>query len=360
MPKPNKRFVVITFRASREPVEDMFWCEAEYDGAWTNVILLDRVKTRREILERIGELETAIIGIDAPLGFPKPFMDLIAKEGISGDWKKVAHHVREELKKNTEDGIKHWVERMGKYRESELETPEEASLRDRRPVQNRTGRRFPQPKAPHEFMSKAERFRRIDQIVKRITNAPVESSLGIRYNKLTSRYDFLDSEAQGRRTLLAMSLLSQVIEQHPEVSIWPFMKPAKVTVAEIAPAIFPKAPKPAELAAYFEKEEDNALFVDKAVKEIAGTNKTAMGALFSLMGMISAERRENKSIRPLRDYRDNFYENELIQKEGWTYGIGYKDPVQTKETKAKTTDEPVVETVFEVTEPVAAESVISE
>lgn len=362
MPKQNKRFVVITFRASREPVEDMFWAEAEYDGAWTNVIRLDRVKTRREILERIGELDTAIIGIDAPLGFPKPFIDLIAKEGITGDWKQVAHKIREDLKKNTEDGIKLWVEKMGRYRESDLETEEEASWRDTRPVQNRSGRRFQEPRAPHEFLSKAERFRRIDQIVKRISNTGIESTLGIRYNKLTSRYDFLDSEAQGRRALMCMSLLSQLVEQHPEVSVWPFMQPAKVTVAEIAPALFPKPPRSQELAAFFDKQEDNALFVDKAVKDIIGSNKTAMNALFSLLGIISAERRENKTIRPLRDYRENFYENELVKTEGWTYGIGYKDPVKNdtppaKEKKVHTA--PAAQQAPIVEEEVVTESVAS-
>lgn len=361
MSKPNKKFVVISFRASREPVEDMFWAEAEYDGAWTNVIRLDRVKTRREILERIGELETAIIGIDAPLGFPKPFIDLIAKEGIAGDWKQVAHKVREDLKKNTEDGIKLWVEKMGRYRESDLETEEEASYYNNRPAQNRSGRRFQEPRAPYEFLSKAERFRRIDQIVKRISNTGIESTLGIRYNKLTSRYDFLDSEAQGRRALLGMSLLSQLVELHPEVSIWPFMQPAKITVAEIAPALFPKPPRLQEITKFFEKEEDNALFVDKAIRETASSNKTAMSTLFWLLGIISAERRENKAIRPLRDYRDNFYDNELVKIEGWTYGIGYKDPAKNDAPPSKQRREKSATAVKQVhaIEEVITESVAS-
>lgn len=326
MPKSNTTFVVIAFKSSREPLEDMFWAQAHYDGAWTNVVQLDKVKTRRELLERISELENAIIGIDAPYGFPQPFNELLTKEGITGGWKNIAHRIREDLKKNTEDGIKLWIEKMGRYRESNLETEEEARWRDNRPVQNRSGRRFQEPRAPHELLSKSERFRRIDQIVKRLSKTGIESSLGIRYNKLTSRYDFLDSEAKGRRALMCMSLLSQLLEQNPEISIWPFMKPAKVTVAEIAPVLFPKPPKPQELAAYFDKKEDEALFVDKAVKDIIGTNSAALNALFCLLGIISAERRENKSIRPLRDYRDNFYQNELVQSEGWTYGIGYKDP----------------------------------
>jgi hypothetical protein len=361
MPKQNTTFVVITFRASREPVEDMFWAEAQYDGAWTNVVRLERIKTRREILERIAELESAIIGIDAPYGFPKPFGDLIAQEGITGDWKQVAHKVREDLKKNTEDGIKLWVEKMGRYRELNLESEEEASWRNTRPVQNKSGRRFQEPRAPYELLSKSERFRRIDQIVRRISNTGIESTLGIRYNKLTSRYDFLDSEAQGRRALMCISLLSQLLEQNPDVCVWPFMKPGKVTVAEIAPALFPKLPRPQDLVAYFDKQEDSALYVDKAVTDTAASNKAAMIALHSLLGIISAERRENKAIRPLRDYRDNFYENELVKSEGWTYGIGYRDPVTNEAHPQKEKREkvaPVVEQAPVVNE-VVAESVAS-
>src|SRR5262245_12383192 len=105
MSKANKRFVTITFKASREPVDDMFWCEAEYDGSWTNVTLLDRLKTRREIVERVLELESALIGIDFPMSFPHTFMEFLKKDGLTGAWKEFADRIREELKKNTEDGI---------------------------------------------------------------------------------------------------------------------------------------------------------------------------------------------------------------------------------------------------------------
>jgi hypothetical protein len=325
MSKANKRFVTITFKASREPVDDMFWCEAEYDGSWTNVILLDRLKTRREIIERILELESGLIGLDFPMSFPVPFMNFLAKEGLTGPWKNFAERIREELKKNTEDGIKLWTERMGRYRESDLESPEEAASRIRRPVQNRSGRRMPMPRAPYELRSKAERFRRIDHILKYKNPDIPESTLGIRYNKLTGRYDFLESEAMGRRTLAGIALLAQIIEQKADVSVWPFMRPAKVTIMEISPLVFPNAPQQNKLGEYFDGLEDNALFVAADVKETARGNRSAHNALFSLLGMLSAERRENKAIRPIRDYRDNFYENDEIQTEGWVYGVGFKE-----------------------------------
>jgi hypothetical protein len=355
MLKANKRFVTITFKASREPVDDMFWCEAEYDGSWTNVILLDRLKTRREIIERILELDSALIGLDFPMSFPVPFMNFLAKEGTTSPWKNFADRIREELKKNTEDGIKLWTERMGHYRESDLESPEEAASHFRRPVQNRSGRRMPMPRAPYELRSKAERFRRIDHILKYKNPDIPESTLGIRYNKLTGRYDFLESEAMGRRTLSGIALLAQIIEQKADVSIWPFMRPAKVTLAEISPLVFPRAPEQKKLGTYFDGLEDNALFVAADVRETAKSNRSAHTALFSLLGMLSAERRENKTIRPIRDYRDNFYDNDEIQTEGWVYGVGFKElPPKTSEKheeihngQAETSPEPAEEVVAE-------------
>lgn len=363
MAKPNKRFVTVSFKASREPVDDMFWCEAEYDGAWTNVILLERVKTRREILERIVELESGLVTFDFPFSFPKPFVDFLKTEGIDDSWSKRAERIREDLKKNTDDGIRKWIEYMGKYRESNLESQEESEGRFQRfPVQNRSGSRNPRPLPPHELRSKAERFRRIDMILRRRDEGELESVLGIRYNKLTSRYEFTSSEARGRAALVGISLLQQIREQKEDAAIWPFMKPDKLTITEVDPRLFPRAPKAQDLQKFFDTQEDSALFIDRSVKDIVGSNPLALNLLFTLLGTISAERRENKTIRPLRDYRDSFYENEEVRAEGWAYGIGFKEaPKEVKQIHIEAAPkEKVVEAAKETQEAEQVEQPIME
>ncbi len=362
MAKANKRFVTVSFKASREPVDDMFWCEAEYDGAWTNVILLERVKTRREIIERILELESGLVTFDFPFSFPKPFVEFLKTEGMDASWSKRAERIREDLKKNTDDGIRAWIERMGKYRESNLESQEESEGRFRRfPVQNRSGSRNPRPMQPHELRSKAERFRRIDMILRRRDEAELESTLGIRYNKLTDRYEFTSSEARGRAALVGISMLQQIVEQKEDVAIWPFMKPGKLTLSEVDPRLFPRHPKREDLQKFFDTQEDNALFVDRAVKETAGSSDVALNLLFTLLGIISAERRENKTIRPLRDYRDSFYENEEVLSEGWAYGIGFKEATKEAPKKEPREKKPKAEAVAKIdSAPVSAEAIAEE
>ena len=61
MPKANKKFVTVSWRAGREPVDEMFWCEAEFDGTWTNITTIDRLRSRREVVERVSEIDQAII-----------------------------------------------------------------------------------------------------------------------------------------------------------------------------------------------------------------------------------------------------------------------------------------------------------
>src|SRR5690242_9063535 len=97
----NKKFITVSWRSGREPVDDMFWCEAEYDGTWTNITTIERLRTRKEVVERVGALENAIIGFDFAFSFPKPFVDFLATEGITGGWTSIAKKIREDLKKNT-------------------------------------------------------------------------------------------------------------------------------------------------------------------------------------------------------------------------------------------------------------------
>ncbi|MEI8134255.1 MAG: hypothetical protein WCH46_04130 [bacterium] len=355
MAKSNKKFVTVSWRSGREPVDDLFWCEAEYDGAWTSITTLEKLRTRREIVEKVSPLEDAIIGFDFAFSFPKPFNDFVKAEGIASDWRALAKRVREDLKKNTDDGVRVWIELMGKYRESNLE-PEETGRPGFNPPPDRNGRRNfrREPLPAYERRSLAERFRRIDMILKRKDPEGIESTLGIRYNKLTGRYEFTDSESRGRATLLGISMLDQLIEAKPDIAIWPFMRTAAVTAVEIFPKMFSllaPSKNPEKLKKFFDTEEDNALFVSKEIREAAYANPKAHGIVMALIGMIKAERREDKSLRPLRDYRDYFYVSEGIMSEGWAYGIGFKEPEKTaKETLAET-PKAVVEAEVEVIAP---------
>jgi hypothetical protein len=157
----------------------------------------------------------------------------------------------------------------------------------------------------------------------------IESTLGIRYNKLTERYEFTDSESRGRAALLGISMLEQLIEAKTEIAIWPFMKPAEITAVEIFPKMFSHAApakNPEKLKKFFEIEEDNAFYIEREVRELVYANPKAHEIVFALIGMIKAERREDKTLRPLRDYREYFYLSEGIRAEGWAYGIGFKEP----------------------------------
>lgn len=365
MTKLNKRFVTVSWRSGREPVDDMFWCEAESDGVWTNITSIDRLRSRREVVERVTELDQAIIGLDFAFSFPKPFLDFLAAERIGGNWQVLAKKIRDDLKKNTDDGVRLWIELMGKYRESHLEPIEEANNYPRRGTPfNYDGKRSVRREtpAPYERRSLAERFRRIDMILKRKDPGTLDSVLGIRFNKLTSRYEFTDSESRGRATLLGVAMLEQLIEAKPDIAIWPFMKPAAVTAIEIFPKIFSHlAGSDAEsLRKFFDIEEDNGLFVSKEVRELVYANPKAHDNVFALLGMIKAERREDKTLRPLRDYRDYFYDSDEIKAEGWAYGIGFKEP----EKKHKQIHfEPHPGTKEEIKEPnseIVAEAVVKE
>ncbi|MEP7233742.1 MAG: hypothetical protein ABI778_00470 [Ignavibacteriota bacterium] len=346
MSRPNKKFITVSWKPGREPVDDMFWCEAEVEGAWTTITSIDRLRTRREIVERITQLEQATIGFDFGFSYPKAFLDFLATEGIDSTWQAIAKKVREELKKNTDDGVRLWIDRMGRYREAHLES--EASANHFIPA-SRDGRRNyrPEPLQPYERRSLAERFRRIDLVLKRKYPEAIASVLGIRYNKLTTRYEFGDSERRGRATLLGIAMLEQLIEAKPDISIWPFMKPSAVTVVEIFPRLFAnKIDHDAEsLRKFFDTEEDNGLFVAREVRELLYTSAPSLEIFLALIGMIKAESREDKSLRPIRDYRDYFYENTEVMAEGWSYGIGFKET----EKQAKAIQEPAALATEEVT-----------
>ncbi|HYM34866.1 MAG TPA: hypothetical protein VET48_05675, partial [Steroidobacteraceae bacterium] len=205
-----------------------------------------------------------MIGVDFPLGFPNGFMVFLASKVGVKDHDGLVKKIREDLKKNTDDGIRKWIDLMGEYRETKTESAEEAqarfSINNKKPVRGRL-RELP----VHERRTMIERFRRIDRIIRRQFPDAVASTLGIQYNRLTRRYEFVSANARGRTTLVGISLLEQVREAKPEVAIWPFEKPKDITVVETFPKLFEErlAVKPDELRTYFDHEEDNGLHVAK-------------------------------------------------------------------------------------------------
>ena len=151
------------------------------------------------------------------------------------------------------------------------------------------------------------------------------------------------------------------------------MRPADVTVVEIFPKMFSNkvAADHDALRKFFELEEDNALFISKTVRELVFANPKAHDVLFALLGLIKAERREDKTLRPLRDYRDSFYGSSEIKAEGWVYGIGFKEPEKTKmeiphkervivEPIATPVEPAIVVPVIVAAEPVVVEALVDE
>jgi hypothetical protein len=340
MAKIDKKYVTIGFDASREPLDELFWCEASTEGDWTLITSCNRLRSRREIVERIGELNSSIIAVDFPLSFPMGFIQYLAEKKIATTHAELSKKLRADLKKNTDDGVRAWIEYIGNYRESNTEPFEGTVARFAHPGAKPEIRKRPEPPA-HEKRTLIERFRRIDRILRRPFPDAVASTLGVQYNRLTRRYEFVSANARGRSALIGISLLEQVREAKPEVAIWPFELPKSVTIVEAFPKMFDRQFKnDDDLKKFFDHEEDNALYVSREVREQVYAHPKAKETLFTLLGILAAEKRENKMMRPLRDYREAFYANEEVKLEGWAYGIGFKE-LQPKETPAPKEEVPV-------------------
>ncbi len=349
--KETKRFVVVSWSAQREPADDLYWCELEREGTWLVVTALEQVRTRREILERLTELDEGIVAFDFNFGYPEPFMDFVSKDHGAADVRSLFKRVRDDLKKNTDDGIRTWIERMGRYRESSLDTtyvPPRRYDRNERYGNERHGNerygndRFggnqrqaePEPLAPHEMRSTAERFRRTELTIRRAAEEHLTSGLHIGYNKLTNRYEFTDRQQRARGSLIGMSMLEQLVEAKPDVAIWPFAKPGKLTLVEVHPWIFTrmKTLPAAEFRKMIAVEEDGGLEITSQARDLAARNPDAQRTLMVALGIKKAETREDRATRPLRDYPDSFYDDQRVKKEGWFYGVGYRveHPTETE------------------------------
>jgi hypothetical protein len=334
--KSIDRFITVSWSAQREPVDDIVWCEAEQEGAWTVVRSVEIVRTRREVLERLVETERGLVGLDFGFSFPATFMNFLKEHEHVAGWRSLIKHVREDLKKNVEDGLRTWIERIGKYREAHLE-PNPYPIRTWE--RQRNGSRIARERAPelYEQQSLAERFRRAEHALRRAAESELSSTLHIAYNKLTSRYEFSDVNLRGKKAMLGMSMLEQLIEARPDVAIWPFGKPAGLTVVEIFPWLFrrDKTMSPEEARTWLAAEEDSGTDIPSSACDLIARNPEAQRMFFALMGMIRTESRIERTIRPLRDYPEAFYHDESVQQEGWLYGVGYKSAEQREAMKER-------------------------
>ena len=341
-PKPAmfKRFVSIVWSGKREPADDMFWVEAEREGDWMVIREFEAIRTRKEILERLQELPSGLVAVDFNLSYPQEFLELLKGEGIE-DWRGLAKKVREDLKKNTDDGIRLWIERMGRYRESNLDPapppPRFERRDDRRDGDRRDrfsnnrndrfqGERKSEPLPPYEQPSLAERFRRTDLALRKAAGPNLSSPIQIGYNRLTNRYEFSDANGRGRAALMGLSMIEQLLEARPEVAVWPINRPKELTLVEVLPWTFTSGKKleANELRKMMAVHEDNGWEIPQSAIDLAARNADAQRALLCLIGLIKTETRENRERRPIRDYVDAFYDDPQVKAEGWFYSIGYR------------------------------------
>jgi hypothetical protein len=312
-----KRFVFVRWSGRREPVDDMFWAEATVEGDWIVINEFEQVRTRKDVLTKLQELPNGLVAFDFPFSYPSEFLEMLKADGVS-DWRSLVKTVRDDLKKNTDDGTRLWIERMGKYRESSLDEP-----MPQRDFRGRLQRPLP---PPYERQSVAERYRRTDHTVRRAANRHLISPVQIGYNKLTSRYEFTDPQGQGRAALLGMSMFEQLLETREDVAIWPMMAPKPLTIVEILPWVFTQGErvKPEVLRQQLALLEDRGWDIPREAIDLAARNTDAQIALRSLIGMIKTESREDRMRRPIRDYLPQFYEDQQVKLEGWFYSVGYR------------------------------------
>jgi hypothetical protein len=312
-----KRFVVVRWSGRREPVDDMFWAEAKLEGDWIVISEFEQVRSRKEILTKLQELPNGLVAFDFPFSYPTEFLEMLKAEGIS-DWRSLIKTARDDLKKNTDDGSRLWIERMGRYRESRLDAPP-----PQRDFRGRLQRPLP---PPYEQQSVAERYRRTDHTVRRAANRHLISPVQIGYNKLTSRYEFTDPQGQGRAALLGMAMFDQLLESRDDVAVWPMMAPKPLTIVEVLPWVFTEGErvKPEVVRQQLSLLEDRGWEIPSEAVDLAARNTDAQNALRVLIGMIKTESREDRQRRPIRDYLPQFYEDQQVKQEGWFYSVGYR------------------------------------
>jgi hypothetical protein len=334
--KSFRQFVSIGWSGAREPATDLIWAEAHLDGNWIVVDALDRIRTRKEILDRILDLQAALVTLDFNFSYPTEFFDLLREtEGI-GDWRAMLRTIRADVKKNVDDGLRLWAERMGRYRESRLDPEVPRTKLQRTHRYDDWGWGGNQKNlAPHEQLSMARRFRHTDVPLRNAAGTETMSTMQIGFNQLTGRYEF-NGNIRGRPALLGMAMLEQLLEaDRKDLAIWPMMEPRALTIAEGLPWLLTEGhlPEPSELENVFDNYEDAGWEIPDGVRAYARKNQAARQALFTVMGIVKIEQRLSRKYRPIRDYNFAMYRDPRVQKEGWIYGVGYRPHTEEEDSR---------------------------
>ena len=324
-----QRFVSIGWSGAREPTADLVWAEAHLEGKWVVIDDLDRVGSRKAILDRLLDLKSALVAMDFNFSYPITVLDFLREsEGIM-DWRAMIATMREDLKKNVDDGLRRWVERLGRYRESKLDASvPRGKLRHSPRFDDWGWQPGKRTLAPHEQRSYARRFRRTDALLRDFGD-DVVSTMQFGYNRLTNRYEF-NGNIRGRDAIIGMAMLSQFLENSgPGTAIWPMMKPKKVTIVEALPQLFTQdlTQNPEELENLFNNYEDAGWDISPDFRSRARKSTPARNALLTLMGLVKTEERlyPNKRSRlPIRRYPGAIYSDPRVQFEGWNYGLVYR------------------------------------
>lgn len=324
-----QRFVSIGWSGAREPSAELVWAEAHLEGKWVVIDDLDRVGSRKAILDRLLGLKSALVALDFNFSYPVTVLDFLREsEGIS-DWRAMIATMREDLKKNVDDGLRRWVERLGRYRESKLDASvPRGKLRHSPRFDDWGWQPGKRTLVPHEQRSYARRFRRTDALLRDFGD-DVVNTMQFGYNRLTSRYEF-NGNVRGRDAIIGMAMLSQFLESSGDGSaVWPMMKPKKVTVVEVLPQLFTQdiTQNPSELENLFNNYEDAGWDISSDFRSRARKSTPARNALLTLMGIVKTEERlfPNKRSRlPIRRYPGAIYSDPRVQFEGWTYGLVYR------------------------------------
>ncbi len=346
-----RRVVFISWSGEREPATELLWAEAVIEGEWVVVETLEKVRTRKEVLERILALDSALVALDFNFSYPAQFLEMLsATEGIA-DWRSMVRTVREDLKKNVDDGVRLWVERLGRYRESFLdpETPRTPVRLTRAPgdrgwISQQRSDLPPKKIDGHEQQSLAERFRRTDLPLLPLAGRNTMSTIQIGYNRLTERYEF-NGNSRGKDALLGMAMLSQLLEAgRDDLSIWPMMELKKLTIVETLPWLFTEGKKlePNALGTLLANYEDVGWDIPDDIRKQAAKNTKAQHALLTLLGILQTELRLLRNRFPIRFYSPQMFHDPQVQREGWTYGMNYRVHLNENYTDANTEEQEVL------------------
>jgi hypothetical protein len=346
-----RHVVFISWSGEREPATELLWAEAVIDGEWVIIEKLEKVRSRKEILERILEMESGLVALDFNFSYPVAFLEMLSATEYITDWRSMIRTIREDLKKNVDDGSRLWVERLGRYRESYLdsETPRTPAKPSRRPNDrgwlSQLTDLHPRKLEPHEQQSLAERFRRTDLPLISLAGRNTMSTIQIGYNRLTERYEF-NGNSRGKDALLGMAMLSQLLEAgRDDLSIWPMMELKKLTIVETLPWLFTEGKKlePKALAAMLANYEDVGWHIPDEIQKNAATNTKAQHALLTLLGILQTEQRLLRNRFPIRFYSPSIYRDPQVQLEGWTYGMNYRVHLDGNNAKAATEHQEVLQ-----------------